>query len=213
MSSSEKSKKSVDKFINIEKERKTSKSKEKVKLNNNNDINFENSKNSDYKNDNLSEKIISLNENNNINIIEKDKSYTENQIKELIDEGVISIEKKETQSENVFDINNIKEMNYEKMFKKIIELNRALKKLQIDKYRLKNEKNIFLNGFNENSEKRNDIGKDLNFLKNYNYSNDDNFSDNRKYLCNTYNKEQLLKQYEEDLNFFNEILLEFNNEN
>ena len=213
MSSSEKSKKSVDKFINIEKERKTNKSKEKVKLNNNNDINFENSKNSDYKNDNLSEKIISLNENNNINIIEKDKSYTENQIKELIDEGVISIEKKETQSENVFDINNIKEMDYEKMFKKIIELNRALKKLQIDKYRLKNEKNIFLNGFNENSEKRNDLGKDLNFLKNYNYSNDDNFSDNRKYLCNTYNKEKLLKQYEEDLNFFNELLLDFNKEN
>ena len=213
MSSSEKSKKSVDKFINIEKERKTNKSKEKVKLNNNNDINFETSNNNDYKNDNLSEKIISLNENNNINIIEKDKNYTENQIKELIDEGVISIEKKETQSENVFDINNIKEMDYEKMFKKIIELNRALKKLQIDKYRLKNEKNIFLNGFNENSEKRNDIGKDLNFLKNYNYSNDDNFSDNRKYLCNTYNKEKLLKQYEEDLNFFNEILLEFNNEN
>ena len=213
MSSSEKSKKSVDKFINIEKERKTNKSKEKVKLNNNNDINFENSKNSDYKNDNLYEKIISLNENNNINIIEKDKNYTENQIKELIDEGVISIEKKETQSENIFDINNIKEMDYEKMFKKIIELNRALKKLQIDKYRLKNEKNIFLNGFNENSEKRNDIGKDLNFLKNYNYSNDDNFSDNRKYLCNTYNKEKLLKQYEEDLNFFNELLLDFNKEN
>ena len=213
MSSSEKSKKSVDKFINIEKERKTNKSKEKVKLNNNNDINSENSKNSDYKNDNLSEKIISLNENNNINIIDKNKSYTENQIKELIDEGVISIEKKETQSENVFDINNIKEMDYEKMFKKIIELNRALKKLQIDKYRLKNEKNIFLNGFNENSEKRNDIGKDLNFLKNYNYSNDDNFSDNRKYLCNTYNKEKLLKQYEEDLNFFNELLLDFNKEN
>ena len=213
MSSSEKSKKSVDKFINIEKERKTNKSKEKVKLNNNNDINFENSKNSDYKNDNLSEKIISLNENNNINIIEKDKSYTENQIKELIDEGMISIEKKDSQSENIFDINNIKEMDYEKMFKKIIELNRALKKLQIDKYRLKNEKNIFLNGFNENSEKRNDIGKDLNFLKNYNYSNDDNFSDNRKYLCNTYNKEKLLKQYEEDLNFFNELLLDFNKEN
>ena len=213
MSSSEKSKKSVDKFINIEKERKTNKSKEKVKLNNNNDINFETSKNSDYKNDNLSEKIISLNENNNINIIDKNKSYTENQIKELIDEGVISIEKKETQSENVFDINNIKEMDYEKMFKKIIELNRALKKLQIDKYRLKNEKNIFLNGFNENSEKRNNIGNDLNFLKNYNYSNDDNFSDNRKYLCNTYNKEKLLKQYEEDLNFFNELLLDFNKEN
>ncbi len=104
-------------------------------------------------------------------------------------------------------------MNYEKMFKKIIDLNRSLKSLQIDKYRLNNEKNIFVNGFNENVQKRNDLDKDLNFMKNYNYSNDDNLSDNRKYLCNTYNKDKLLKQYEEDLNFFNELLLEFNNEN
>ena len=213
MSSSEKSKKIVDKFINIEKEKKTNKIMEKVKLNNNNDINIDSSKNSEYKNDNLSEKNISQNEYNNINIIDTEKSYNDNQIKELIDEGVISLDKKDNQEESFFDINNIKEMNYEKMFAKIIELNRALKRLHMDKYRLKNEKNIFLNGFNENAEKRNDIGKDLNFLKNYNYSNDDNFSDNRKYLCNTYNKEKLLKQYEEDLNFFNEILLEFNNEN
>ena len=126
---------------------------------------------------------------------------------------MISLDKKDNQEESFFDINNIKEMNYEKMFKKIIELNRALKRQHLDKYRLKNEKNIFLNGFNEKAEKRNDIGKDLNLLKNYNYSNDDNFSDNRKYLCNTYNKEKLLKQYEEDLNFFNELLLEFNKEN
>ena len=197
MSSSENSKKIVDKFINIENENKTNNILEKVK----------------YKNDILSENNISQNENNNINIIEIEKSCNNNQIKELIDEGVISIEKKESLEDSVFDINNIKEMNYEKMFTKIIELNRALKRLHMDKYRLKNEKNIFLNGFNENAEKRNDIGKDLNFLKNYNYSNDDNFSDNRKYLCNTYNKEKLLKQYEEDLNFFNELLLEFNNEN
>ena len=213
MSSSEKSKKIVDKFINIEKEKKNNKIMEKDNLNNNDDINFENSKNSEYRNENLIEKNSSQNENNNINIIETEKSYNDNQIKELIDEGVISIEKKENQEESAFDINNIKEMNYEKMFTKIIELNRALKRLHMDKYRLKNEKNIFLNGFNENSEKRNDIGKDLNFLKNYNYSNDDNFSDNRKYLCNTYNKEKLLKQYEEDLNFFNELLLDFNKEN
>ena len=172
MTSSELSKKSVDKFINIDKERKTNKK------------------------DNL-----------NNNIDEK------NLIKELINEGVISLEKKEEQNEDVFDINNIKDMNYEKMFKKIIDLNRALKSLQIDKYRLSNEKNMFVNGFNENVQKRNDLDKDLNFMKNYNYSNDDNLSDNRKYLCITYNKEKLLKQYEEDLNFFNELLLEFNNEN
>jgi len=172
MTSSEISKKSVDKFINIDKERKTNKK------------------------DNL-----------NNNIDEK------NLIKELINEGVISLEKKEEQNEDVFDINNIKDMNYEKMFKKIIDLNRSLKSLQIDKYRLSNEKNMFVNGFNENVQKRNDLDKDLNFMKNYNYSNDDNLLDNRKYLCNTYNKEKLLKQYEEDLNFFYELLLEFNNEN
>lgn len=99
MTSSEISKKSVDKFINIDKERKTNKK------------------------DNL-----------NNNIDEK------NLIKELINEGVISLEKKEEQNEDVFDINNIKDMNYEKMFKKIIDLNRSLKSLQIDKYRLNNEK-------------------------------------------------------------------------
>ena len=175
MTSSEISKKSVDKFINFDKERKTNKNNEKDNLNN--------------------------------NIDEK------NLIKELINEGVISLEKKEEQNEDVFDINNIKDMNYEKMFKKIIDLNRSLKSLQIDKYRLSNEKNMFVNGFNENAQKRNDLDKDLNFIKNYNYSTDDNLSDNRKYLCNTYNKEKLLKQYEEDLNFFNELLLEFNNEN
>ena len=48
MSSSEKSKKIVDKFINIEKEKKTNKIMEKVKLNNNNDINIDSSKNSEY---------------------------------------------------------------------------------------------------------------------------------------------------------------------
>jgi len=78
MTSSELSKKSVDKFINIDKERKTNKNNEKDNLNN--------------------------------NIDEK------NLIKELINEGVISIEKKEEQNEDVFGINNIKEMNYEKMF-------------------------------------------------------------------------------------------------
>ena len=78
MTSSELSKKSVDKFINIDKERKTNKNNEKDNLNN--------------------------------NIDEK------NLIKELINEGVISIEKKEEQNEDAFGINNIKEMNYEKMF-------------------------------------------------------------------------------------------------
>ena len=103
MISYKKKKKIVDKFINIEKEKKTNKIMEKVKLNNNNDINIDSSKNSEYKNDNLSEKNISQNENNNINIIDTEKSYNDNQIKELIDEGVISLDKKDNQEESFFD--------------------------------------------------------------------------------------------------------------
>ena len=75
----------------------------KIKLNNNG-INFDNSKNSEYKNDNLSKKNFSQNENNNTNIIDIEKSYNDNQIKKLIDEDVISIDKKDNQEESFFDI-------------------------------------------------------------------------------------------------------------
>ena len=40
----------------------------------------------------------------------------------------------------------------------------------------------------------------------------DNYSDNKRYLSNTHNKNDLLKQYEDDLNFFNDLITGFNEE-
>lgn len=209
MSSSERSKKSNKKVNSIDKKMKND---EKVNLSNNKSSNNNNNKNNNFKNEN------SLGYNNkkddyiNINKKSIEKSNNINKIKELIDERIISLKNKEDKKDISFDINNINDINYEKMFKKIIELNRTLKNLQVEKIRLKKEKNIFLNGVNENTQNRNGNGKELNLLQNYNYSNDDNYSDNRQYLCNTYNKEGLLKQYEEDLNYFNDLIMEFNEE-
>ena len=208
MSSSEGSKRSHKKVNSSDKKMKND---EKFNLNINKDsINY-NNKNNDFKNDN-SLGYNNLKIDNYINKKRKEERNNNNKIKELFDEKIISLKKKEDKNEISFDINNINDINYEKMFKKIIEINRALKNIKVEKIRLKKEKNIFLNGFNVNTQNRNGLGNELNLLKNYDYSNDDNYSDNKQYLCNTYNKEGLLKQYEEDLNFFNDLIMEFNEE-
>jgi hypothetical protein len=207
MSSSERSKRSNKKANSSDKKMKND---EIFNLNINKGSINNNNKNNDFKNDN-SLGYNNLKIDNNINKKRKEERNN-NKIKELIDEKILSLKKKEDKNEISFDINNINDINYEKMFKKIIELNRTLKNLQVEKIRLKKEKNIFLNGFNVNTQNRNGLGNELNLLKNYDYSNDDNYSDNKQYLCNTYNKEGLLKQYEEDLNFFNDLIMEFNEE-
>ena len=207
MSSSERSKRSNKKANSSDKKMKND---EIFNLNINKGSINNNNKNNDFKNDN-SLGYNNLKIDNNINKKRKEERNN-NKIKELIDEKILSLKKKEDKNEISFDINNINDINYEKMFKKIIEINRALKNIKVEKIRLKKEKNIFLNGFNVNTQNRNGLGNELNLLKNYDYSNDDNYSDNKQYLCNTYNKEGLLKQYEEDLNFFNDLMMEFNEE-
>ena len=207
MSSSERSKRSNKKANSSDKKMKND---EIFNLNINKGSINNNNKNNDFKNDN-SLGYNNLKIDNNINKKRKEERNN-NKIKELIDEKILSLKKKEDKNEISFDINNINDINYEKMFKKIIEINRALKNIKVEKIRLKKEKNIFLNGFNVNTQNRNGLGNELNLLKNYDYSNDDNYSDNKQYLCNTYNKEGLLKQYEEDLNFFNDLIMEFNEE-
>ena len=209
MSSSERSKKSNKKANSTDKKKKND---EKVNLNINKSSSNNHNKNNEFKNENSLEYNNLKIDCNNINKKSIAKRNNHNKIKELIDGKIISLKKEDDKKEISFDVNNINDINYEKMFKKIIELNRALKNLQVEKIRLKKEKNIFLNGFNENTQNRNGLGKELNLLQNYNYSNDDNYSDNRQYLCNTYNKEGLLKQYEEDLNYFNDLMMEFNEE-
>ena len=209
MSSSERSKKSNKKANSTDKKKKND---EKVNLNINKSSSNNHNKNNEFKNENSLEYNNLKIDCNNINKKSIAKRNNHNKIKELIDGKIISLKKEDDKKEISFDVNNINDINYEKMFKKIIELNRALKNLQVEKIRLKKEKNIFLKGFNENTQNRNGLGKELNLLQNYNYSNDDNYSDNRQYLCNTYNKEGLLKQYEEDLNYFNDLMMEFNEE-
>ena len=194
MSSSERSKKSNKKANSTDKKKKND---EKVNLNINKSSSNNHNKNNEFKNENSLEYNNLKIDCNNINKKSIAKRNNHNKIKELIDGKIISLKKEDDKKEISFDVNNINDINYEKMFKKIIELNRALKNLQVEKIRLKKEKNIFLNGFNENTQNRNGLGKELNLLQNYNYSNDDNYSDNRQYLCNTYNKEGLLQQYEE----------------
>ena len=154
------------------------------------------------------------NENNNINknIAKNVLNMNNIQIDGLINEGIISLKDYKKEKQNILDINNIESMDYEKILKKIMGLNSSLKSLEKEKFRLNNEKSVFLNGFNESNYKRNDNLKDLNFFQNFNYSNDDNYSDNKRYLSNTHNKNDLLKQYEDDLNFFNDLITGFNEE-
>ena len=212
MSSSSKSKKSVAKFINSDKEKKNN-NKINNSLSNNKSIN-NNNENKDDKNINIKEFNNLDNENNNINknIVKNVLNMNNIQIDGLINEGIISLKDYKKEKQNILDINNIESMDYEKILKKIMVLNSSLKSLEKEKFRLNNEKSVFLNGFNESNYKRNDNLKDLNFFQNFNYSNDDNYSDNKRYLSNTHNKNDLLKQYEDDLNFFNDLITGFNEE-
>ncbi len=170
--------------------------------------------NKDDKNINIKEFNNLDNENNNINknIAKNVLNMNNIQLDGLINEGIISLKDYKKEKQNILDINNIESMDYEKILKKIMGLNSSLKSLEKEKFRLNNEKSVFLNGFNESNYKRNDNLKDLNFFQNFNYSNDDNYSDNKRYLSNTHNKNDLLKQYEDDLNFFNDLITGFNEE-
>ena len=105
--------------------------------------------------------------------------------------------------ESYLDINNIEYMNYEKIINKIIELNRSLNLIQIKKFRLNNERNIFSNGLNEINQKKTSNDDKEKFLS---ASNED--KNNNLY---NYNSEvRLLNHFEEDMNFFDELMKEFN---
>ena len=101
-------------------------------------------------------------------------------------------------------------MDYEKMLKKIIDLNRSLSAIKAEKNRLNNERNIFSKGLNEINQKANINDKYVIFFPNINYKNTGNNSARKPKSLNDNNKEELMKQYQEDLNFFNELVNEFN---
>ena len=132
MNSSSRSKKSLEKFVNSDKDRNSA---EQIidNLNNNNHNNnkFINNKNQINTDDYLFEYNISKDEKDNMNIKKVSEKYNSNNImKELIREGIISIKQNNNQKTPLLDINNIESVNYEKILTKIISLNRNLNSLQ-----------------------------------------------------------------------------------
>ena len=204
MSSSSKSKKNLERFINNDKEKNSSE-----KINNKNKFIYNNKipeNNSDFLELNKSKK-----EKNYKNLkIDQEKNIENNQINELIEEGIIFLKKNKNPKGPVFDNNDIESMDYEKMLKKIIDLNRSLSAIKAEKNRLNNERNIFSKGLNEINQKANINDKDMVFFPNINYKNTGNNSARKQKSLNDNNKEELMKQYQEDLNFFNELVNEFN---
>ena len=204
MSSSSKSKKNLERFINNDKEKNSSE-----KINNKNKFIYNNKipeNNSDFLELNKSK-----NEKNYKNLkIDQEKNIENNQINELIEEGIIFLKKNKNPKGPVFDNNDIESMDYEKMLKKIIDLNRSLSAIKAEKHRLNNERNIFSKGLNEINQKANINDKDVIFFPNINYKNTGNNSARKQKSLNDNNKEELMKQYQEDLNFFNELVNEFN---
>ena len=180
MSSSSKSKKNLERFINNDKEKNSSE-----KINNKNKFIYNN-------------KIPE----NNSDFLEHNKSKNE--------EGIIFLKKNKNPKGPVLDNNDIESMDYEKMLKKIIDLNRSLNSIKTEKHRLNNERNIFSKGLNEINQKANINDKDVIFFPNINYKNTGNNSARKQKSLNDNNKEELMKQYQEDLNFFNELVNEFN---
>ena len=214
MNSTEKSKKSDEKLNNSDKEKNNNEKiinnlnriEESFNIisNNNKFINVKN-KNNDSKNSRSFEsnnKTKNEKDNSNMKIkLEKNKSI--NIINDLVKDGIISLKKNTIIKDPFLDINRIEYMNYEKIMKKIIDLNRSLNSIQIEKFRLNNERNIFSNGLNEISQKKTSNDDKEKFLS---ASNED--KNNNLY---NYNSEvRLLNHFEEDLNFFDELMKEFN---
>lgn len=203
MSSSNNNIKGLEKMKNIDRDRNTS---EKIinKLNekNNNGKIYENKKNylfpnntSDKKKDNMNPGKININ----------------NHINELIEENIITL-KNQNQKEKYLDVNNILDVDYEKMLKKIIELNRSLNSIQTEKIRLNSEKDIFLNGLNEINQKSNDEEKNLISFPDIKYKKDENNSNRKQNLISDNDKKRLLNKYEDDINYLNDLLVDFNDE-
>ena len=205
MSSSSKSKKNLERFINNDKEKNSSE-----KINNKNKFIYNNK--IPENNIDLLELNKSKNEkkNNNNSKIDQEKNIENNQINELIEEGIILLKKKKNPKDQFLNDNDIESMDYEKMLKKIIDLNNSLSSIKAEKHRLNNEKNIFSKGLNEMNQKANINDKDVIFFPNINFKNSSNNSAKKQNSLNDNNKEELMRQYQEDLNFFNELVNEFN---
>ena len=194
MNTSDKSKRKFEKFINSSSREKNRNKENKLNISNiSKDNNSYNStEKRKYKYEYSNSKINDI----NINVIKNDDEE-KNILLGLIKEGLISID--ELNENEIFNINNIKlkEIDLEKIMKKIIFLNKSLKSTQAEKNRLKNEEYTFVNSINKknniksnnNTDKK---GKNVNI-----FINKDIYSKNNP---------DILKKYEDDLKYFTELI-------
>ena len=154
---------------------------------------------------------------NNISTI-KNNEEEKNIIAGLIKEGLISLDEPEY-DENKIDIRNLKykEINLDKIFQKLLFLNKTLKNTQTERKKLENEQNTFLDAVNENKksneykdiDKYNNINNDKNNRRDIKAeviqkdNNEDNI-DKKKF-------DEILKRYEEDLKFLGDLMIANNN--
>ena len=212
MNSSGKSKRKLEKFLNNNREK--NEEKDSYKLNSNsysrNNNNSYEKKKYQYEYSNVKPEDI------NINSI-KNGDDEKNILIGLINEGLVSLNEL---SENYllesqeYDINNLqfKDINYEKLIKKIIFLNKSLKITQNEKFKLESEYDTFSNAINEsnlnnkiNMYSQNENNNFINQNRNgTNYNIDLSKTNNMK-------SQEILKKYVEDLNYFSDLIKINNN--
>ena len=212
MNSSGKSKRKLEKFLNNNREK--NEEKDSYKLNSNgysrNNNNSYEKKKYQYEYSNVKPEDI------NINSI-KNGDDEKNILIGLINEGLVSLNEL---SENYllesqeYDINNLqfKDINYEKLIKKIIFLNKSLKNTQNEKFKLESEYDTFSNAINEsnlnnkiNMYSQNENNNFINQNRNgTNYNIDLSKTNNMK-------SQEILKKYVEDLNYFSDLIKINNN--
>ena len=216
-----KPKRKLEKFLTTSRSREKNKTISKLNTSNlNNDTSPNNSSEKrqyKYEYANVKKDYI-----NNISTIKNDEEG-KNILVGLVKEGLISIDEPEL-DESKIDINNLKykEINLEKLFQKLLFLNKSLNSSQNERKKLENEQNTFLNAVNET--KSNNESKDMEQEKNNDINNnkrnmrvnlrekennedigDDTIGKNR----NNFN--EILKKYEEDLKFFEDLISNNNN--
>ena len=199
--SNNRNKKKFEKFINYTGARDKHKEREINQLNMNKEFfNNTDKKKYQYEYSNVKDNEV------NINLIKNDEEE-KNILLGLVKEGLISLDElseNEIKGDEKYDINNIqiKDINMEKIIRKILFLNKSLKDTKLEKIKLENEQNTFSNAINES--RTNTSGRD-------NKDNNNNYIYNDKY--NNYNRKSkdILNKYEDDLMFFSELINENNN--
>ena len=135
-----------------------------------------------------------------LNLIKNDEEE-KNILFGLIKEGLLSLDELseiELKDDKKYDIHNLqfKDINMEKILKKILLLNKSLKDTKSEIKKLENEENTFSDAINESRQ---------NTLSQNNKDNKEKVN-NSKYYNGKSN--DILKKYEEDLKFLNELMNE-----